>query len=59
MDRNKRRVTYVTGANSTLSGYGMNEGKKRVIQNLYTFINNLSTVIHKSVEKSVENLRIN
>ena len=29
MDRNKRRVTYVTGANSTLSGYGMNEGKKK------------------------------
>ncbi|MBQ7886599.1 MAG: hypothetical protein IJ313_06870 [Clostridia bacterium] len=29
MDRNKRRVTYVTGANSTLSAYGMNEGKKK------------------------------
>ena len=29
MDRNKKRVTYVTGANSTLSGYGMNEGKKK------------------------------
>jgi len=29
MDRNKRRVTYVTGANSTLSGYGMKEGKKK------------------------------
>ena len=29
MDRNKRRVTYVTGANSTLTGYGMNEGKKK------------------------------
>ena len=29
MDRNKRRVTYVTGVNSTLSGYGMNEGKKK------------------------------
>jgi len=29
MDRNKRRVTYVTGANSTLSGYGMNERKKK------------------------------
>ena len=29
MDRNKRRVTYVSGANSTLSGYGMNEGKKK------------------------------
>ena len=29
MDRNKRRVTYMTGANSTLSGYGMNEGKKK------------------------------
>ena len=29
MDRNKKRVTYMTGANSTLSGYGMNEGKKK------------------------------
>ena len=29
MDRNKKRVTYVTGANSTLSGYGMKEGKKK------------------------------
>ena len=29
MDHNKRRVKYVTGANSTLSGYGMNEGKKK------------------------------
>ena len=29
MDRNKRRVTYVSGANSTLSGYGMNERKKK------------------------------
>lgn len=34
MDRNKRRVTYVTGANSTLSGYGMNEGKKKKKSNL-------------------------
>jgi hypothetical protein len=29
MDRNKRRVTYVTGANSTLNGYGMNNNKKK------------------------------
>ena len=29
MDRNKRRVTYVTGANSTLKTYGMNEVKKK------------------------------
>ena len=29
MDRNKRRVTYVTGVNSTLSGYGINENKKK------------------------------
>lgn len=34
MDRNKRRVTYVTGANSTLIGYGMNEGKKKKKSNL-------------------------
>ena len=29
MDRNKKRVTYITGANSTLKGYGMQEGKKK------------------------------
>ena len=29
MDRNKKRVTYMTGANSTLSTYGMNELKKK------------------------------
>lgn len=29
MDRNKKRVTYMTGANSTLSTYGMNERKKK------------------------------
>ena len=29
MDRNKRRVTYMTGANSTLSGYGMKDNKKK------------------------------
>ena len=29
MDRNKKRVTYVTGANSTLTGYGMKEGKNK------------------------------
>jgi len=29
MDRKKKRVTYITGANSTLSGYGMNNQKKK------------------------------
>ena len=29
MDRNKKRVTYMTGANSTLSTYGMNDRKKK------------------------------
>ena len=29
MDRNKRRVTYLTGANSTFGAYGMNEDKKK------------------------------
>ena len=29
MDRNKKRVTYMTGANSTLNTYGMNERKKK------------------------------
>ena len=29
MDRNKRRVTYVTGANSTLRTYGMNDERKK------------------------------
>ena len=29
MDRNKRRVTYLTGANSTFGAYGMNDDKKR------------------------------
>ena len=33
MDRKTRRVTYMTGANSTLSGYGMNEGKKKKKKN--------------------------
>lgn len=29
MDRNKRRVTYLTGANSTFGAYGMNDDKKK------------------------------
>jgi len=29
MDRNKRRVTYMTGANSTLRSYGMNDNHKK------------------------------
>ena len=29
MDRNKRRVTYLTGANSTFGAYGMNDNKKK------------------------------
>lgn len=29
MDRNKKRVTYMTGVNSTLGTYGMNERKKK------------------------------
>ena len=29
MDRKKKRVTYITGANSTLSGYGMNNNRKK------------------------------
>lgn len=29
MDRKKRRVTYMTGANSTRGTYGMNDGKKK------------------------------
>ena len=29
MDRNKRRVTYRTGANSTFGAYGMNDDKKK------------------------------
>ena len=29
MDRNKRRVTYLTGANSTFNAYGMNDDKKK------------------------------
>lgn len=29
MDRNKRRVTYLTGANSTFGTYGMNDDKKK------------------------------
>lgn len=34
MDRNKKRVTYMTGANSTLSTYGMSEKKKKKKQPL-------------------------
>ena len=49
MDRNKRRVTYVTGVNSTLSGYSMNEGKKkkknsRVAQQLRSLISGVALV---------------
>lgn len=29
IDRNKRRVTYLTGANSTFGAYGMNDDKKK------------------------------
>ena len=29
MDRNKRRVTYMTGANATFGSYGMNEDSKK------------------------------
>ena len=34
MDRNKKRVTYITGANTTLSAYGLNENKKKKKKNL-------------------------
>ena len=29
MDRNKKRVTYITGANATLGAYGLSESKKK------------------------------
>ena len=44
MDRNKRRVTYVTGANSTLSGYGMNEGKKKKKSGLTQKLRNILAI---------------
>ncbi len=45
MDRNKRRVTYLTGANSTFGAYGMNDEKKKKNKKKNTFQNYLRMVI--------------
>ncbi len=45
MDRNKRRVTYLTGANSTFGAYGMNDEKKKKNKKKNTFQNYLRMAI--------------
>ena len=45
MDRNKRRVTYLTGANSTFGAYGMNEEKKKKNKKKNPFQNYLRMAI--------------
>ena len=45
MDRNKRRVTYLTGANSTFGAYGMNDEKKKKNKKKNPFQNYLRMAI--------------
>ena len=45
MDRKKKRVTYITGANSTLSGYGMNNNKKKKKKGLSSHLKALVAVV--------------
>ena len=45
MDRNKRRVTYLTGAKSTFGAYGMNDEKKKKNKKKNTFQNYLRMAI--------------
>jgi len=45
MDRNKRRVTYVTGANSTLKSYGMNSNTKKKKKGLPDIIRRVIAVL--------------
>ena len=36
MDRNNRRVKYLTGANTTFKAYGMNDEKKKKCRQAFT-----------------------
>lgn len=45
MDRNRRRVTYMTGANSTFGAYGMNDDKKKKNKKK----NTLQSILRKAI----------